>query len=83
VDRFSADLVVGVEEGLGQEVADVPAAQPVEHPSTLSVALDEAGQAQLGQVLAGGGGPAAGDMPQARPAATLVLPGTLAKKIGM
>lgn len=49
----AADLVIGLEEGLAQERANVPAAQPIDHALPLSLAHDEAGETQLGQMLAG------------------------------
>lgn len=47
VDGCAPDLVVGVEEGLGEEGADVAAAQAVDDTLTLSLALDEPGEAQF------------------------------------
>ena len=61
VHGCAGDLVVGVEEGFGEQRADVPAAEAVYDPLALSLALDQAGEAQLGQVLAGDRGAAFGD----------------------
>ena len=60
VYRLAADLVVGMKQGLGQEVADVGSAQSIDDPTAVPVPLDEAGEAELGQMLAGYGWPAAG-----------------------
>ena len=61
VDGCAGDLVVGVEEGFGEQRADVPAAEAVHDTLALSLAFDQAGEAQLGQVLAGHRGSALGD----------------------
>ena len=53
VYRLAADLVVGVEERLGQEVADMGPAQVIDDPTTVAAALDEASKAELGEMLAG------------------------------
>ncbi len=65
MDRGAGDLWVGVEQGLGQQGANVSATQPVHHPLPLALAFDQAGEAQLGKVLAGHGRPAARDCGQA------------------
>lgn len=68
MDGFAADLVVGVEEGLGEQCMDVAAAQAVEDAPAVSSGVDQAGQAELGQMLAGdglatvGGGSERGDV---------------------
>jgi hypothetical protein len=51
--RLTADLVVGMEERLGQEVADMGAAQPIDDPTTVAATLDEASKAELREMLAG------------------------------
>jgi hypothetical protein len=53
MDRFAAHLVVGVEKRLGQEVPDMGAAKAVDNPSAVTSALDEAGESEFGEVLAG------------------------------
>lgn len=53
VDGRAADLVVGVEESFGQQRADMATAQPIHDPLSVPLALDQASEAQLGQVLAG------------------------------
>jgi hypothetical protein len=60
VDGLSADLVVGMKERFGQQVAHVGAAQAVHDASAFAVAFDEAGEAKLGQMLARDGWPTAG-----------------------
>jgi cation diffusion facilitator family transporter len=62
VDGFAADLMVGVEQGFGQQGAHVAAAEAVDHALTVAVAFDQAGEAEFGQVLAGYGGPGAGGL---------------------
>ncbi len=47
VDGCAADLVFGVEEGLGEEGADVAAAQAVDDALAVSLAFDQAGEAQF------------------------------------
>ena len=47
VNGLAADLVVGVEERLVQQVADVAAPEAIEHPAPVPASLDEAGEAQL------------------------------------
>lgn len=59
VQRYAADLMVGVKEGLGEQGADVPPAEPIHDALAVPSALDEPGEAQLGQVLARNGGTAA------------------------
>jgi hypothetical protein len=49
VHRRAADLVVGVEQRLGQQRPDVPAAQPIHHPLAVAAALDQPGEAQRGR----------------------------------
>ena len=51
--RLAADLVIGVEEGLGQEVANMGTAEAIDDPSTVAAALDEAGKTELREMLAG------------------------------
>ena len=51
--RLAADLVVGMEERLGQEVADMGPAQPIDDPTTVAATLDEASKAELREMLAG------------------------------
>jgi hypothetical protein len=51
--RLAADLVVGMEERLGQEVADMGSAQAIDDPTTVAAALDEASKAKLREMLAG------------------------------
>ena len=58
MDGFAAELVVGVEEGFGEELADVTSAQPVQDPATIAVGVHQAGETEFGQVLAGDGGAA-------------------------
>jgi hypothetical protein len=53
VYRLAADLVVGVEERLGQEVADMGSAQAIDDPTTVAATLDEASKAELREMLAG------------------------------
>jgi hypothetical protein len=62
VDGFATYLVVGVKQGLGQEVPDVGAAKPVDDPAAFSPALDEAGEPEFGEVLAGDSWATAGDL---------------------
>ena len=64
VYRLAADLVVGMKQRLGQEVADVGSAQPIDDPPAVPAALNEAGEAELGQMLARDGRPAAGRVGQ-------------------
>lgn len=52
MDGLAADLVISVEERLGEQVADVSAPEAVDDSSAVSLAGDEAGEAQLGEVLA-------------------------------
>ena len=47
VNGLAADLVVGVEERLVQQVADVAAPEAIKHPAPVPASLDEAGEAQL------------------------------------
>ena len=61
VDGRAADVVVGVEEGFGEQGADVAAAEAVHDTLPVSLAFDEAGETQFRQVLAGDGGAAFGD----------------------
>ena len=61
VDRGAADLVVGVEEGLGEQGAHVGAAEPVNDALAVALSFDQSGEAQFGQVLAGDRGPAGRD----------------------
>ena len=51
--RLAADLVIGMEERLGQEVADMGPAQAIDDPTTVAATLDEASKAELRQMLAG------------------------------
>ena len=62
--RLAADLVVGMKQRLGQEVADVGSAQPIDDPSAVPAALNEASEAELRQMLARDGRPAAGRVGQ-------------------
>jgi len=55
VDRLSADVMVGVEERLGQQVAHVRTPQAVHDAPAVTGAFDEPGEAQFGQMLAGHG----------------------------
>jgi hypothetical protein len=66
VRRDAGDVVLGLEQRLDQQGAYVRAAQPVDHPLTVAVALDEAGETQLRQVLAGHGRAAASYAGQGR-----------------
>src|SRR5262245_40732510 len=43
----AADLVVGLEQGLAEEGANVPAAQPIDHALPMPLAHDETGKSQL------------------------------------
>jgi hypothetical protein len=45
--RLAADLVVGVEEGLGQEVADMSSAETIDDPATVAATLDQASKTEL------------------------------------
>jgi hypothetical protein len=47
VDGCAADLVVGVEECLAEQSADVAAAEAVDDALALSLAFDQAGEAQF------------------------------------
>ena len=51
--RLAADLVVRVEEGLSQEVADMGSPETIDDPSTVAATLDEASKTELRKVLAG------------------------------
>jgi hypothetical protein len=51
--RLAADLVVGVEEGLGQEVADMGSAETIDDPATVAATLDQASKTELREMLAG------------------------------
>jgi len=41
VDGDAGDLVVGVAHRFFQQMADVTAADPIQHPTTLAVTFDE------------------------------------------
>ena len=62
VHGLAADLVVGVEQGLSEQIAYVSAAEAVDDSAPVALAFDEAGEAKLGQVLAGHGGTTAGHL---------------------
>ena len=64
VDWFAADLVVGVEQRLGEQGADVGSAEAVDDSASVSPALDQSGEAEFGQMLTGDGGTATGDPSQ-------------------
>ena len=49
---FAADLVVGVEQCFGQEVADVGASEAVDDAPAVAVAFDQSSEAEFGEVLA-------------------------------
>jgi hypothetical protein len=51
--RLAADLVVGMEERLGQEVADMSSAETIHDPATVAATLDEASKTELREMLAG------------------------------
>ena len=51
--RLAADLVVGVEEGLGQEVADMSSAETIDDTATVAATLDQASKTELREMLAG------------------------------
>ena len=51
--RLAADLVVGMEERLGQEIADMGSTQAIDNPTTVAATLDEASKAELREMLAG------------------------------
>ncbi len=51
--RLAADLVVGMEERLGQEVADMGSAEAIDDPTSVAATLDEASKAELREMLAG------------------------------
>jgi hypothetical protein len=55
VHGLAADLVVGVEEGLGEQVAYVSTAEAVDDSSPVPSAFDETGEAELGEMLTGYG----------------------------
>src|SRR5664280_1051911 len=75
VHRGAADLVVGVEERLGQHCADVAAAQSVDDPPALSRAFDQPGETQLRQMLAGHRGAAPRDRGEAGDVEVLIPQG--------
>jgi hypothetical protein len=64
--RLAADLVVGMEERLGQEIADVGSAQAIDDPTTVAATLDEASKAELREMLAGHSCTTAGRLGQRR-----------------
>jgi hypothetical protein len=61
---FAADLVVGVEQGLGEQVANVAAPQAVHHSPPITPTLNQASKAELGEVLAGNGRAASSSLSQ-------------------
>ena len=65
MNRCSADVVIGVEQRLGQQRANVPAAEAIHDPLAVTLPFDEPGEAEFGQVLAGHGWPAARDRSEA------------------
>jgi hypothetical protein len=62
--RLAADLVVGVEEGLGQEVADMSSAETIDDSATVAATLDEASKTELREMLAGHSCTTAGSLGQ-------------------
>lgn len=61
VDRCSADVVIGAEQGFGQHRAYMSAAEAIDDPLALTLPFDQSGEPKLGQVLAGHRRPAARD----------------------
>jgi hypothetical protein len=64
VDGFAADLMVGVEQRLSEQIAYVSATEAVDDSAAVSLALDEPGEAELGEVLAGHSGTTPGHLGQ-------------------
>jgi hypothetical protein len=58
------DLVVGVEQRLGEQGANVGSTEAVDDPTSVSPALDQSSEAEFGQMLTGDGGTATGDHSQ-------------------
>jgi len=61
---FTADLVISVEQGLGEQVADVATPQAIHHSSSITPTLDQAGKAELREVLARNGRAASSSLGQ-------------------
>ena len=66
VDWLAADLVVGVEQRFREQVAHVGSTESVDDAASVSFALDQSGEAKLGEMLTGHGGPAAGHLGERR-----------------
>lgn len=66
VSRLAADLMIGMEQPFGEQRTDVPASEPVHDPLPVALPLDQPGEPQLRQVLAGNSRPASGDRGEAR-----------------
>ena len=58
--RLAADLVVGMEQRLGQQVPHVRSAEAVKHSPTIPASLDQASKPEFGEMLAGHRWPAPG-----------------------
>ena len=66
MDWLTADLVIGVEQGLGEQIAHMSPTEAVDHSASVSLSLDEPSETQLGEVLAGNGGTTASHLGQRR-----------------
>ena len=55
VDRGSGDVVIGVEERLGEQGAHMAAAESVYDSLSVTLSFHESGESQFRQVLAGDG----------------------------
>ena len=64
VGRDAAHLVVSLEQRFGKEGTDMAAPQSVHHAPSVAGCFDQAGEAELGQVLAGDRGSTIGDLGQ-------------------
>ena len=64
--RGTTDVVIRVEQRLGQQRAHVSTTKTVDNPPTVTTADNQAGESQLGQVLACNGGAAISDLCQTR-----------------
>ncbi len=52
MDWFATDLMVGLEEGFGDQTPDVRATSGVENPTAFAPGDDQSREPQLGKVLA-------------------------------